>query len=243
MQLWSNLVIICLLILACTGNIARSTSNSPNPQHNDQKTTNSKVSIDTTSITTKEDITQKSALNATIDGTSSNVNQTINSNSTSLKSTDLETTTENVETTTEIVEATNSSNFVYTVIPTEEKESNNSQIDTEVEDLLKVPEHTDDDSVHITNDPDPIIFLSDDSINGWKLAQKYHEEPVLERKGLVPGKVAAILAGVFVALSVVGYVALLSWRRYLENRYGNREMLVEDDYCEKQMNDLEHFSI
>ncbi|XP_072387939.1 uncharacterized protein [Diabrotica undecimpunctata] len=213
MQLWSNLVIVCLLILACTANIAISTSNSTNPQHNDQKTTNSQVSINTSSITTKEDIIQKSVLNATIHGTSSDVNQTINLNSATLKSTDLETTTENSE-------ATNSSNFMYDVAPTEEKKSNNSQIDTEVEDLLKVPEHTDYDSVRITVDPDPVIFLSDDSINVWKLASKNHDELMPERKGLVPGKVAAILAGVFVALSVVGYVALLSWRRYLESNHG-----------------------
>lgn len=33
---------------------------------------------------------------------------------------------------------------------------------------------------------------------------------------LVRGQLAAILAGIFVVLAVGGYIALLSWRRYLE---------------------------
>lgn len=33
---------------------------------------------------------------------------------------------------------------------------------------------------------------------------------------IVRGQLAAILAGIFVVLAVGGYIALLSWRRYLE---------------------------
>ncbi|XP_050504623.1 uncharacterized protein LOC126883303 isoform X2 [Diabrotica virgifera virgifera] len=239
MQLWSNLVIVCMLVLAFTANIAVSTSNSTNPPKNDQDITNSTASVNT-STTTKENTTQKSTLNTTIYETTSNVNNTININSTTLNGTNLETTTSHFDM--EDIKATNSSNFYYSMVPPEKK-SNNSQIDTEVEDLLNVPDY---DLVQTANDPDnrPAIFLNDDSINVESIhTDGQDDEPVPEHKGLVPGKVAAILAGVFVAFAIVGYIALMSWRRYLENRYGNREMLVEDDYCEKQMNDLEHFSI
>ncbi|CAG9864267.1 unnamed protein product [Phyllotreta striolata] len=68
------------------------------------------------------------------------------------------------------------------------------------------------------------------------------KDPQLESSDLLPGKIAAILAGVFVLVSIIGYIVMLSWRRYLENRYGNREMLVEDDYCNKR-NSFEQFSM
>ncbi|KAJ9586654.1 hypothetical protein L9F63_019756, partial [Diploptera punctata] len=57
---------------------------------------------------------------------------------------------------------------------------------------------------------------------------------------LQPTESAAILAGVFVGIALLGYVGLLVWRRILEKRYGNREMLVnEDDFYDT--NDLRNF--
>nr|CAD7445810.1 unnamed protein product [Timema bartmani] len=57
---------------------------------------------------------------------------------------------------------------------------------------------------------------------------------------LQPSESAGILAGVFVGLALLGYVGLLVWRRILEKRYGNREMLVnEDDFYDTS--DLKHF--
>ncbi|CAH1101582.1 unnamed protein product [Psylliodes chrysocephalus] len=81
------------------------------------------------------------------------------------------------------------------------------------------------------------IYLFDQfygNVNGTKSEIK----PV----GIVPGKLAAILAAVFLIISIIGYIIMLSWRRYLENRYGNRDLLVENDYCEK-MSNLEQFSM
>ncbi|CAG2069061.1 unnamed protein product, partial [Timema podura] len=59
---------------------------------------------------------------------------------------------------------------------------------------------------------------------------------------LQPSESAGILAGVFVGLALLGYVGLLVWRRILEKRYGNREMLVnEDDFYDTS--DLKHFEV
>ncbi|PSN39466.1 hypothetical protein C0J52_20316 [Blattella germanica] len=59
---------------------------------------------------------------------------------------------------------------------------------------------------------------------------------------LQPTESAAILAGIFVGIALLGYVGLLVWRRILEKRYGNREMLVnEDDFYDT--NDLRNFEL
>lgn len=72
------------------------------------------------------------------------------------------------------------------------------------------------------DDAEPIQF------NGENSEDEQH--PLLIRTGevmspqrthgpgvpLVRGQLAAILAGIFVVLAVGGYIALLSWRRYLE---------------------------
>ncbi|KAF2894518.1 hypothetical protein ILUMI_11646 [Ignelater luminosus] len=59
---------------------------------------------------------------------------------------------------------------------------------------------------------------------------------------VVQGQLAAILACVFVLIAIIGYVGLLSWRRFLETRYGNREMLVnEEDFYDPS--DMRHFSL
>lgn len=59
---------------------------------------------------------------------------------------------------------------------------------------------------------------------------------------LQPTESAAILAAVFVGVALIGYVGLLVWRRVLEKRYGNREMLVnEDDFYDT--NDLKNFEL
>lgn len=54
---------------------------------------------------------------------------------------------------------------------------------------------------------------------------------------LVQGRYAAILAGVFIVMAVVAYALMLTWRRHLENRYGNRQMLINEE------DDLKHFSL
>lgn len=146
---------------------------------------------------------------------------------------------------------TNSSNFAYSYVSDDNK-------DTEVSDLLNVPARSVDydlapnkpNITYKSNDAvNTSIFLKDDSINVNFEGMKNFEDDTspkrddLEHIAIVPGTIAAILAGVFLAVSIAGYISLLSWRRYLENRYGNREMLVEEDYCEKNINDLEHFSI
>jgi hypothetical protein len=59
---------------------------------------------------------------------------------------------------------------------------------------------------------------------------------------LIDGGVAAILAGVFLVISICAYVVLLTWRRALEIKYGSREMLVDSDDM-YDPDDMKHFSI
>lgn len=37
-----------------------------------------------------------------------------------------------------------------------------------------------------------------------------------ESTGVVQGQLAAVLAGLFVVIAIIGYIGLISWRRYLE---------------------------
>lgn len=46
---------------------------------------------------------------------------------------------------------------------------------------------------------------------------------------LIQGQLAGILVGTIVVTSVAVYVGLVMYRKYLEGKYGNREMLVNDD--------------
>ncbi|XP_017770843.1 PREDICTED: uncharacterized protein LOC108558440 [Nicrophorus vespilloides] len=99
----------------------------------------------------------------------------------------------------------------------------------------------------VTDEP---VKKSDEPKSQVELIQEGNNEdsridvspPSHGRTPLVQGQLAAILAGVFVIIAVIGYVGLLSWRRFLENRYGNREMLVnEEEFYDP--NDMRHFSI
>lgn len=62
------------------------------------------------------------------------------------------------------------------------------------------------------------------------------------RPFLEPTKSAAVLIGVFVCLALAGYFALLVWRRVLERKYGNREILVNEEQFE-QDSDLRNFQL
>lgn len=98
--------------------------------------------------------------------------------------------------------------------------------DTEVLDLENVPTRKFNDvdlqpvspkiNYSIDNTPDKTVLLIDNGENTEDeiKAQKsvFHEPHV----ALVQGQMAAILAGVFLCVSVAGYIAMLSWRRYLE---------------------------
>nr|XP_023015395.1 uncharacterized protein LOC111504906 [Leptinotarsa decemlineata] len=123
------------------------------------------------------------------------------------------------------------------------------QIDTEIEDLLEVPKETyileEPESPKVNHGPDQDVNLSVLLIDKFLLTEdslrnnSYQNK--LENVGIIQGKLAAILAGVFLVVSILGYITLLSWRRFLEHRYGNREMLVnEEDFY---TGDLGHFSI
>lgn len=54
----------------------------------------------------------------------------------------------------------------------------------------------------------------------------------------IEGQTAIILASVFMVMAVIAYALLMTWRRWLERRYGSRQLLVEEDD-----DDLKHFSI
>lgn len=59
--------------------------------------------------------------------------------------------------------------------------------------------------------------------------------------GMPTGIVALVTMITFAIVAVVAYISLIVWRRYLEYRYGNRELLVND--LEFDTNDLRHFEL
>ncbi|XP_019755330.1 uncharacterized protein LOC109534198 isoform X2 [Dendroctonus ponderosae] len=56
------------------------------------------------------------------------------------------------------------------------------------------------------------------------------------------GPLAVLLVTILVILAVICYVALLLWRKYLENRYGSRTLLVSAEEI-PEPNDMKHFTI
>lgn len=98
--------------------------------------------------------------------------------------------------------------------------------DSEVSDLQNVPTPTlNDIDLHPASPkivytgnvkPDKSIVLIDNGENTEdqiRTQKSIYQEPHV---ALVQGQMAAILAGVFLCVSIVGYIAMLSWRRYLE---------------------------
>lgn len=62
-----------------------------------------------------------------------------------------------------------------------------------------------------------------------------------DSKSMPSGIIALVTAVTFAILIVIGYISLVAWRRYLEYRYGHRELLVND--LEFDTNDLRHFEL
>ncbi|XP_014244847.1 serine-rich 25 kDa antigen protein-like [Cimex lectularius] len=53
---------------------------------------------------------------------------------------------------------------------------------------------------------------------------------------------AALAAGICVSIALTGYISLMVWRRVMIRRYGNSEMLLnEDDVADIQDEDMKHF--
>ncbi|KAF4533539.1 hypothetical protein B566_EDAN001024 [Ephemera danica] len=64
---------------------------------------------------------------------------------------------------------------------------------------------------------------------------------VMSSKLLEPSESAAVLAAIFISVAIVAYVGLVLWRRMLDKHYGNRHLLVEEDYYD--VNDLKFFEL
>ncbi|XP_037911791.1 uncharacterized protein LOC119651970 isoform X2 [Hermetia illucens] len=72
--------------------------------------------------------------------------------------------------------------------------------------------------------------------------QEFAEDIETNSNNLHGGHITAIFAGVLAVVCIAIYVGLISWRSYLEKRYGMREQLVtEDDYYNN--NDIRHFAL
>jgi len=56
------------------------------------------------------------------------------------------------------------------------------------------------------------------------------------------GHLVATITAIFVICAVVAYAGMVAWRRYLEETYATRQMLVDDDDM-YDPNDIKHFSV
>ncbi|XP_046393543.1 uncharacterized protein LOC124161288 [Ischnura elegans] len=52
----------------------------------------------------------------------------------------------------------------------------------------------------------------------------------------------ALIAGLFVGVAIFGYLGLVCWRRALERRYGNRELLVDEEEV-VETDDLRNYTL
>nr|XP_018910203.1 PREDICTED: uncharacterized protein LOC109039248 [Bemisia tabaci] len=79
-----------------------------------------------------------------------------------------------------------------------------------------------------------VIEEKDEGMETAELSAKIQATLAKEEDQLIvePTKSAAGFVLVVVVVSVASYVALFVWRKILEQRYGNREMLIDDDqFC------------
>ncbi|KAG5876322.1 hypothetical protein JTB14_010829 [Gonioctena quinquepunctata] len=106
-------------------------------------------------------------------------------------------------------------------------ENTSQPVDIEVAGLLEesssIPEDLEPVSPKINYKPDQKVDLSvilfDKALvaeGDPKLKYTVENSNSKENVGLIQGQLAAFLAGVFLIVSIFGYVALLSWRRFLE---------------------------
>ncbi|RZC43312.1 hypothetical protein BDFB_009805 [Asbolus verrucosus] len=104
--------------------------------------------------------------------------------------------------------------------PSEEDEDINGKIDTE---WIENGDDTEDDKFVPETSPE----VTNETVDGIP--------PMFD------GFIFAILAGTFLVISIFAYAGLMLWRRFLEMKYGSREMLVnEDDFIDPD--DMKHFS-
>ncbi|KAJ8974738.1 hypothetical protein NQ317_005933 [Molorchus minor] len=118
---------------------------------------------------------------------------------------------------------------------------NNSVIKQNVSDISDKPPRIDVDENIINKETE---LIEDGENTEDILRGEREQEQLVKKQGavVVQGQLAAILAGVFVIVSILVYLGLLSWRRYLENRYGSRQILINEDELNDR-DDLRHFSI
>lgn len=68
------------------------------------------------------------------------------------------------------------------------------------------------------------------------------KKPVNDNDNSMPSGLIALVTAVTFALAIVfAYVIMIAWRRYVEYKYGHRELLVND--LEFDTNDLRHFEL
>lgn len=133
-------------------------------------------------------------------------------------------------------ESSTSASKVSTEVPTPSRPITEASI-ANVQTTLKAESTT---SVNITENL--IDHRAEAMIGSQDHADHQHASMGKTSAFLQPTESAAILAGIFVGIALIGYVGLLVWRRVLEKKYGNREMLVnEDDFYDT--NDLRNFEL
>lgn len=87
----------------------------------------------------------------------------------------------------------------------------------------------------------PLLVDSVRSIEAESIREPAKSSDTSDKKSMPSGIIALVTAITFAILIVIGYVSMVAWRRYLEYRYGHRELLVND--LEFDTNDLRHFEL
>ncbi|CAH1126139.1 unnamed protein product [Ceutorhynchus assimilis] len=142
------------------------------------------------------------------------------------------------------------------------RSEHNDTIDAEVKDLLEddlpikqsiLEQHQHPlepiEPVPIPDKIDKQVELIEDGENTEDMLRRHRKENLMESvegiqkiERLPNTPIAIIFVTMFVALSIICYAGLLVYRKYLENRYGSRTLLVDADEL-AHPNDMRHFTI
>ncbi|XP_050296153.1 uncharacterized protein LOC126736014 [Anthonomus grandis grandis] len=96
--------------------------------------------------------------------------------------------------------------------------------------------------VHFSDNIDTETELIEDGENTEDELRKIKNYKIDAEDRLPAVPLAVILVSIFVTLSVLSYAGLLLWRKYLEDRYGSRTLLVDaEEFADS--GDLKHFTI
>ncbi|KOC59445.1 hypothetical protein WH47_10591, partial [Habropoda laboriosa] len=134
--------------------------------------------------------------------------------------------------------AVSTDQVTYDVVPTEEDNSlhtNNSNASS------TDSKHTNSSDVLIGPAPPLLVNKANANTESESIVEAIKSPDQVNKKRMPSGIIALVTAISFAVAVALVYVGMIMWRRYMEYRYGHRELLVNE--LEFDTNDLRHFEV